>query len=175
VSYFRTVLYSKTHALRLPKKSGDDIKLFVRQAQSTGSVNPEDVPFRRQLDFWAFAIVTAVARGMPPLQQPSNKWGRKFADTDIRSVQMSDELCDLLAVIAFAMLGPEHKGIDDPGQIIEVNNQLAGAGCPELLKQLRKPDLRITTLDKALEFASSLRSEPAAHHHVVNPPPLTQS
>lgn len=175
MSYFRTVLYSKTHALRLPKKSRDDIKPFVQRAQNTGSVNPEDVPFRRQLDFWAFAIVTAVARGIPPLQQPSRQWGRKFADTDNRSVQMSDELCDLLAVIAFATLGPEHEGIDDPGQIIEVNNQLAGAGCPELLKQLRKPDLRTTTLDKALEFASSLRSEAAAQHHVVNSSPPTQS
>jgi len=130
------------------------------QQHQRGSVSPERAPFRRQLDFWAFAITSALARGIPPLEGPSSTWGRKFADT--RSVQMPDGLCELLAVIALAELGAEHDGIDDPAQIIELGNRLAGAGCPEVLKQLTDPDLRITALDKVLEYAASLRAKAAA-------------
>ena len=155
MNYFTTLLSSQAHTLRLPDKSKDDIERYVLQHQK-GSVTPERAPFRRQLDFWAFAIATAIANGTPPLTQPSSSWGRKFADT--RSVQMPDGLCEMLAVVALTTLGPEHEGIDDPVQIIELGNRLAGAGCPEFLKQLSEPDLRITTLDKALEFARSMRS-----------------
>ena len=155
MNYFTTQLSSQAHTLRLPKKSKDDIERFVLQHQK-GNISQEQAPFRRQLDFWAFAIVSAIARGMPPLKEPSFKWGRKFTDT--RSVQMPNGLCELLAVITLTTLGPEHEGIDDPSQIIELGNQFAAAGCPELLKQLRNPDLRTTVLDKVLEFASSLRT-----------------
>ena len=75
---------------------------------------------------------------------------------------MPDELCEMLAVIALATLGHEHEGIDNPAEIIEVGNRFAGAGCPELLRNLHSPDLRTTALDKALEFARSLQSEPRA-------------
>ena len=156
MNYFTTLLSSQAHTLRLPDKSKDDIERYVLQHQK-GSVTPERAPFRRQLDFWALAIATAMANCTPPLDQPSSSWGRKFADT--RSVQMPDGLCEMLAVVALTILGPEQEGIDDPAQIIEVGNRLAGAGCPELLKQLNDPDLRITALDKALEFASAMRSE----------------
>ena len=155
MNYFTTLLSSQAHTLRLPDKSKDDIERYVLQHQK-GAVTPERAPFRRQLDFWAFAIATAIAHGTPPLTQPSSSWGRKFADT--RSVQMPDGLCEMLAVVALTTLGSEHEGIDDPVQIIELGNRLAGAGCPDLLKQLSEPDLRITTLDKALEFARSMRS-----------------
>ena len=156
MNYFTTLLSSQAHTLRLPDKSKDDIERHVLQHQK-GSVSHERAPFRRQLDFWAFAIATAIANGTPPLGEPSAKWGRKFADT--RSVQLPDGLCEMLAVVALTTLGSEHEGIDDPVQIIELGNCLAGAGCPELLKHLSDPDLRITTLDKALEFAKSMRSQ----------------
>ena len=96
---------------------------------------------------------------MAPLPEGSSTWGKKFADT--RSVQMPDGLCEILAVIALTELGPDHDGIDDPKQIIELGNRLAGAGCPKVLEQLSDPDLRLTALDKALEFATSLRSDVA--------------
>ena len=156
MNYFTTLLSSQAYTLRLPNQSKDDIERYVLQHQK-GSVSLERTPFRRQLDFWAFAIASAIARGIPPLEEPSANWGRKFADT--RSVQMPDGLCEMLAVIALTTLGHNHEGIDDPPQIIELGNRFAGAGCPELLKQLSNPDLRTTVLDKALEFARILRSE----------------
>ncbi len=154
MNYFTTLLSFQAHTLRLPNQSKNDIERYVLQHQSE-NVSPERVPFRRQLDFWAFSIASAIANGTPPLKENSAQWGRKFADT--RSVQMPDGLCEILAVIALATLGSDHEGIDDPAQVIELGNRFAGAGCPKLLKQLSDPDLRTTALDKALEFARILR------------------
>ena len=158
MNYFTILFSSQAHTLRLPKESKDDVERYVLQHQK-GAVSLERAPFRRQIDFWAFSIATALANGMAPLAEGSSTWGKKFADT--RSVQMPDSLCETLAVVALAELGPSHDSIDDPKQIIELGNRLAGAGCPKVLKQLGDPDLRLTTLDKALEFAASLRSEVA--------------
>ena len=153
MSYFTVLLSSQAHTLRLPTESRDDVERYVLQHQK-GGANAERAPFRRQLDFWAFAIATAVAADLQPLAEPSSVWGRKFVDT--RTVQMPDDLCDLLAVLALKYLGPEGDGVDDPAEIVEVGNRLAGAGCPELLAKLNNPDLRVTTLDKALEFAAQM-------------------
>ena len=158
MSYFTHLVSSHAYTLRLPEKSKVDIERYVRQHQ-TGGASLERVPFRRQIDFWAFSIATALASGMAPLAEESSTWGKKFADTG--SVQMPDSVCEILAVVALAELGPAHDGLDDPKQLIELGNRLAGAGCPKLLEQLGNLDLRLTALDKALEFAASLRSEAA--------------
>lgn len=157
MNYYTSLLTSQAHTLRLPDQFKDDIERFVLQHQKVGSVSLERAPFRRQLDFWSFAIASAIAQGLSPLRKPSSKWGRKFADT--RSVEMPDTLCEILALVTFVTLGSEHEDIDNPARIIELGNQFAGAGCPELLKQLNNPNLRLTTLDKALGFATSLWSQ----------------
>ena len=160
MSYFATLLCSHAHTLRLPKQCDDDIARFVRQHQE-GSLGPEGAPFRRKLDLWAFSVVTAISRGMPPIQEKSARWGKKFIDT--KSVEMSDEVCEMLAVIALTTLGPDHDDIDDPAAIVELGNRLAGAGCPLVIKSLRDPDLRTTPLDKVLEFATELYESSAAN------------
>ena len=159
MNYFTTILSSQAHTLRLPSQSKDDIERYVLQHQK-GNGSPERAPFRRQLDFWAFAIASAIANRTPPLNENSAKWGRKFADT--RSVEMPDALCEILAVIALATLGPDHEGINDPSHVIELGNRFAGAGCLKLLEQLSDPALRTTALDKTLAFARTLRSKAGA-------------
>ncbi|WP_419919077.1 hypothetical protein [Candidatus Poriferisocius sp.] len=114
----------------------------------------EKAPFRRQLDFWGFSLATALAEDLNPLEGPSSRWGDKFVDT--RSVEMPDVLCDILAIAAFHYLGYEHEEIDNPAQIIEIGNCLAGAGCPLVLKELHSQDLRLATLHKALNYAATL-------------------
>jgi hypothetical protein len=156
MNFFTTFLSSQAHTLRLPNQSKDDVERYVLQHQKGGAASFERAPFRRQLDFWAFSIVTALASGLEPLADGSSAWGKKFTDT--RSVQMPDQLCELLAVIALTEFGYDHDGIDDPKQIVELGNRFAGAGCPKVLEQLSDPDLRITALQKALNFSSSLRS-----------------
>lgn len=156
MNYFTNLLSSKAYPLCFPEVCKDDVQRFVGMHQQ-GGPSPEVAPFRRQIDFWAFSIATAIARGMPPLDGPVSKWGTKFTDT--RSVEMSDGLCQILAVVSFSILGTEHEGLDDPAVIIDVGNRLSGAGCPEAIKVLSNPDLRITALDKILDFADSLRLE----------------
>ncbi len=151
MAYFAQLLTQKPHNLRLPNSSTDDIQRLVQMHQAT---SVERAPFRRQLDFWAFSITTALAEGLDPLDGPSSKWGRKFVDT--RDVEMPEALCDILAVAAFHHFGYEHDGIDDPVQIIEVGNCLAGAGCPVVLDQLNSRDLRLNPLDNVLNFAANL-------------------
>jgi len=151
VVYFAQLLTQKAYPLRLPREYSDDIQRHISQHQTT---TRERAPFRRQLDFWAFSITTAMAHDLAPRDQPSAKWGRKFVDT--REVTIPETLADLLAVTAFHHLGYEHEGIDDPAQVIEINNRLAGAGCPVVLEHLNSSDLRLTPLDKALNHAASM-------------------
>lgn len=158
MSYFSSVLSSQAHTLRLPKAGKDEVERYVLQHQKAGAT-PEGAPFRRQVDFWAFSIATAVALGLPPLEEKSSKWGKKFADT--RAVQMPEVVCEMLAVLALTELGAEHPGLDDPAEIVELGNRLAGAGAPEVLKRLHDPDLRLTVLEKALEFAGTLYADSA--------------
>ena len=67
MNYFTTILSSQAHTLRLPNQSKDDIERYVLQHQK-GNGNPERAPFRRQLDFWAFAIASAIANRTPRLE-----------------------------------------------------------------------------------------------------------
>lgn len=153
MNYFTNLLCAKAYPLRVPLKFKEDIRRCVRQHQPV-SATVERAPFRRQLDFWAFSLVAAICSRLTPLESPSSKWGHKFADT--KSVPPSDQLCDLLAVIAFAELGSNHERFDDPAQIIELGNQLAGAGAEVVIRRINDPDLRVVPLDKILEYATSL-------------------
>ena len=154
MNYFKALLTNRTHSLFLPGKWKDDVQRYVRQHQKGAASNPEAAPFGRQLDFWAFAFATAVARGIPPVESRPSQRGHKFADT--RSVELSGELCELLAITALGALGVDDEGVQDPARIVELANQYAAAGCEELLLRLRDPDLRLSTLAKAINFASEL-------------------
>lgn len=160
MSGFQRLITSGAYALRLPEAHQDAVHRVVQQHQ-TGSARPEQHPFARQLNFWALAIATAVARGLEPASESVRL--RKFVDT--RAVEMPERLCDLLSVIALATLGPEHEDVDNPAVIIRLANRYAAAGCPDLLNRLTDPDLRLTPLEKALEFAAELRDTVGQQQH----------
>ena len=98
------------------------------------SASPERAPFRRQLDFWGFSLVTALAKGLSPLEDASSKWGERFIDT--QHVDMGDDLCALLAVVTLAKLGHESHDVANPRRIIDLANRLAAVGCPIVLDKL---------------------------------------
>lgn len=154
MNHFKALLTNRAHSLFLPTKWKDDIQRYVRQHQQGAASNPEAAPFSRQLDFWTLAFATAVAQGMTPLASRPNQGGHKFVDT--KQVEMTDELCELLAVVALGTLGPDDESVADPARIIELANQYAAVGCEEVLLRLRDPDLRLSTLDKAINFVSEL-------------------
>lgn len=157
VSYFSGLLTQKAYSLFIPNKHFEEAHRYVR-AHVKGPVDADTVPFSRRLDFWAFSVATALAQGLPPLEGSSSKWGRKFIDT--RQVQVPERLCDLLAIAAFHHSEPEDPEIQNPRQIIAISNGLAGAGCPIVLERLNSPELRLTPLAKALDFAASMLNEP---------------
>ena len=153
---FAARLASQAHALRLPRGVEPDVERFVRM-HHPGAANPEMVPFRRKLDFWAFAIAVSIATGKVPREGPSRKWGRKFVDT--RSVEMSDGLCEMLAIVALSMLGVDHGAVDDSAEIVEVANRMAAAGCGDVLGRLGDRDFRTTPLDKMMQWVKELVGE----------------
>lgn len=69
---------------------------------------------------------------------------------------MSPELCELIAVVAAAGLGPENERVTEPSEIIRYANRLAAAGCQVVIAELNKVDLRLTPLEKMVRHAESL-------------------
>lgn len=153
MKYFAALLSATAHSLRLPKNLRDDVSRYVHQHKK-GPANPEQAPFRRQLDFWAYSVAVAISEDLEPVDAKSARRGHSFVDT--RSVQMPEDLCALLAVVTAARLGPEQEGLAEPGQIVEFGNRLAAAGCRLVLRELQDQDLRLTPLDKVRAHAESL-------------------
>lgn len=152
-NYFADLFRATGHSLVLPRENEDGINRFV--AMHAG--NRDDVesrPFPRQVDFWAFCIVTALALGLEPRDGSPSRWGKSFIYTS--QGIMDNELSSLLAIVAVAKLGLEDRAVTESGRIVDLANRLAAAGCPKVLRELEKSTLRTTPLDQALEFARSL-------------------
>ena len=154
VSDFADTFRSRSHGLVLPQDDDDAINRYVAM-HSGERESVERRPFRRQVDFWAFSIATALALKLEPREGPVGRWGKSFIYT-YQGI-LDNDLCSLLAVIAAAKLGHDNPEVDEPRRIIDLTNRLAGAGCPVVLKELAEIDLRTTPLDRALQFASSLQ------------------
>lgn len=152
---FSERLSSRQYGLVLPKRDKEQIERYV--AQSGRDVSVERVPFRRQVDFWAFSIATALTMKLEPVEGPPSRWGKVFIYTP--QGVMDDDLCALLSVVAIAKMGTDGPDVGDPARIIELSNRLAGAGCPFVLRNLSESPLRTTPLDRAVALARSLRSE----------------
>ncbi len=152
---FSERLSSRQYSLRLPKRDKQQIERYV--AESGRDVSVERVPFRRQVDFWAFSIATALAMKLEPVDGAPSSWGRVFIYTP--QGVMDEDLCALLAVVATARMGIDNPEVGDPARIVELSNRLAGAGCPVVLQKLSETPLRTTPLDRALALARSLRAD----------------
>ncbi len=138
----------------LPREHEDAVNGYVGM-HSGERERVEQRPFRRKVDFWAFSVATALARGLEPRQGPVSRWGKLFIYT---SQIMDEDLGSLLAVVSVARLGHDSPETGDPKRIVDVANRLAAAGCPVVLKQL-SGDLQTTPLDRTLELAQSLLDE----------------
>lgn len=155
MSDFANLFRARAHGLVLPRENEDDINRFVGM-HSGERESVERRPFRRQVDFWAFCIATALALKLEPQQGPAARWGKNFIYTS--QGIMNDDLCSLLAVIAVAKLGHHDPEVTEVRRIVDLANRLAAVGCPVVLKRLSDNPLRTTPLDQVLEFARSLQS-----------------
>ena len=160
MSDFADLFRTRGHGLVLPREDEEAINRYVAM-HSGERESGERRPFRRQVDFWAFSIATALALKLEPREGPAGRWGKKFIETS--QGIMDNDLCALLAVIAVAKLGHDDPEVDEPRRIIDLANRLAGAGCPVVLKELSETDLRTTPLDRALELARSLQGRVRPH------------
>ena len=154
MSDFAGILKARSYALVLPKEYDDDINRYVAM-HSGERESVERRPFRRQVDFWAFSIATALALKLEPREGTVAQWGKRFIYTN--QGILDNDLGSLLAVIAVAKLGHDDPEVDEPRRIVELSNRLAGAGSPVVLREFAEIDLRTTPLDRALEFASWLQ------------------
>ena len=155
MSDFGDLFKARSHGLALPRECEDEINRFVA-THSGETENVERRPFRRQVDFWAFCIATALALKLEPQEGSASRRGKNFVYTS--QGVMNDELCSLLAVIAVANLGHDNPEATEIPRIVDLANRLAAAGCPVVLKKLSDNPLRTTPLDRVLEFARSLQN-----------------
>ena len=156
MNFFADYLKSTNCGLVLPKSDDDQISRYVR-THSAERDNFEQRPFRRQVDFWAFSVVVALALELDPKEGKVNQWGKTFIYTN--QGILDNDLASLLAVVEVAMYGPENITTGDPKQLVERANRLAGAGCSRVLKELEQVNLRTTILDRTLDLAAKLLDE----------------
>ena len=146
----------RAYGLVLPKNEDEEINRYVAMhASERDSVDRR--PFRRQVDFWAFGIATALALGLEPREGLPSSWGKRFIDTS--QGILNEDLCSLLAVVAVAKMGHDHVEVADIRRVVELANRLAGAGSPYVLTKLSESALRTTPLDRALELAKLLQEK----------------
>ena len=151
---FATRFSARSYALVLPTNDKAQFERYIAKQSTSSSASAERFPFRRQVDFWAFSIATALATNLNPLEGPASRWGTKFIDTS--QGILDEDLCSLLAVIAVAKMGHDSPDAIDPSRIIDLANRLAGAGCPAVLKRLSEDALRTTPMDRVIEMSRSL-------------------
>ena len=163
MSYFERRLRAQAHTLVLPKSLRDDVDRYV-QTHRPGA-DPEQAPFPRRLDLWAYGVFAALALGLEP-EDPAKTRRTTYKCKDTASVNMSPELCELLAVVAAAGLGPEDERVTEPSDIIRYANRLAAAGCPVVIAELNKVDLRLTPLEKMVRYAEALLEKTHGKEHL---------
>ena len=151
---FASQFTARGFALVLPTKDKPQFERYIAKQTTSSTASVERVPFRRQVDFWAFSIAAALATGLSPLKGSASKWGTTFIYTS--QGILNEDLCSLLAVIAVAKLGSDNPDAMDPSRIIDLANRLAGAGCPIVLKKLSEDKLRTTPMDRVIELSRSL-------------------
>ena len=111
MSDFATLLSGRNYGLVLPRNDEEQIDRYVAM-HSSERASIERRPFRRQVDFWAFSIVSALAWDLDPRQEPPARWGKVFIYTN--QGILDNDLCSLLAVIAVAKLGHDDPDVSEP-------------------------------------------------------------
>lgn len=114
VSDFADIFKSRSHGLVLPQDDDEAINRYVAM-HSGERESVERRPFRRQVDFWAFSIATALALKLEPREGTVGQWGKTFIYTN--QGILDNDLGSLLAVITVAKLGHDDPEVDQ-GQIL---------------------------------------------------------
>ena len=91
VSDFADLFSRRGHSLVLPESDEDQINRYVAM-HSSDRASVERRPFRRQVDFWAFSIVAALAWDLEPRDGPPSSWGKRSSSIPTKAI-MNNDLC----------------------------------------------------------------------------------
>jgi hypothetical protein len=117
--------------LEIPEAYRRDVEQFCQTQPGGGAKpSPDDSPFERYIDMWFLAICIGARRGKPVEVKKSHK----FMTGEILSRDpYRIELLELLAI--------SHTKdpwiLEKPPRIIDLANQLAAAGLPEVIDMLQ--------------------------------------
>lgn len=123
--------------LRLPSGYRDEVSRYCQGATQDGrGAGLGDAPFPRIVDMWFLALCLAAKAGKKEAELPADKT-YKFMDGTVLS---SDPWrIDVLMMLAVSMTG-ETEIVAQPRQVIQLANQLAAAGMPDVIDMLKNGD-----------------------------------
>jgi hypothetical protein len=129
--------------LRLPSSYRDEISRYCQGATQDGrGTGLGDAPFPRIVDMWFLALCLAARAGKKETDLPADKTYKFMEGTVLSSDPWR---IDMLMMLAVSMTG-ETEIVAQPRQVINLANQLAAAGMPDVIDMLRKGDsFAITT------------------------------
>ncbi len=149
--------------LRIPIEYKDKMDAYTRTRPTGGErPNPEDAPFPRQLDLWFMGVcLGAISNERVNL---SGNQSHKFNTASM--LENDAEKIELLELIAIATTGDPYI-IGDPRRVIEIANELAAGGLPQVMQMIEDGNSRnIDNLSdkvkaKLLEVLPPAKPEPA--------------
>jgi hypothetical protein len=116
--------------LRIPEVYREDVNRFCQtQPDALVRTSPDDNPFPRYVDLWFLAVCLGARKGRrTPVEKP-----HRFITGEILS--RDPYRIELLELLAISFTGDPWV-IDKPSEVIELANELAATGLPELLAML---------------------------------------
>jgi len=123
-----------SYNIEIPKKYSEEIKQYCKTAGN--KVSYEFAPFERQVDFWYFAFLYAVKKGLKPTSEPDT--------SNITPASIFGNDPYRISHIQMAFLG-EHKDLAELSnhrKVLDYALQMANSGIPYVLQILKDPEER---------------------------------
>lgn len=115
--------------LRIPKVHQKQVEQFCQTQPGGGPrPSPDDSPFPRQVDFWFLAV--CIGAKNRDRKAEVNKWHRFNIGT-----VLDPHMVELLELLAISIEGDAWV-IEKPSRVIEISNELAAIGVPEVIDML---------------------------------------
>ena len=117
--------------LRIPESYRDEVNRYCQtQPDALTKASPDDSPFQRYVDFWFVAVCLGARRGIrTKLEKPHKFITGEILSRDPHRIHLLELLAVSFTDNAFI--------IENPSDVIDIANELAATGIPELLSMLR--------------------------------------
>jgi hypothetical protein len=124
--------------LRIPIEYKDRIDAYTRSRPTGGERHdPEDAPFPRQLDLWFLGVCVGAVK-QQRVTLPASRY-HKFNTAAM--LENDTDKIEILELIAIAVTGDPFV-IGEPRQVIDIANELAAGGLPEVFQMIEDGNSR---------------------------------